>query len=146
MEKSIALSKFEEKFRTNDLLIFESDHWKWCLRPSHPVIGSSILFIKRPCSSLSEVTDEEALDLMNMNRIIEKTLKSKMNFTILNYFVLMLVDKHFHFHIIPRFEHPIIFVEQKWIDKDWPNPPKLNAHVLEDDLLELIKNELVSAI
>ena len=37
----------------------------------------------------------------------------------------MMVDKHVHLHVIPRYESPVKLNEVLYKDTNWPNPPIL---------------------
>jgi diadenosine tetraphosphate (Ap4A) HIT family hydrolase len=37
--------------------------------------------------------------------------------------MLMMFDKHVHFHIFPRYEQPVSLLNDLWIDKNWPGIP-----------------------
>lgn len=88
---------------------YETEHWVWSLRPIQTTIGSGILSLKRECPVFSELNQEEFSDLNSSIKIIEKTLKKTFNYDILNYLMIMMVDKQVHYHIILRYEETINF-------------------------------------
>ncbi len=59
----------------------------------------------------------------------------------MNYLMLMMVDKHVHYHIIPRYSETKTFLGREWKDSGWPAIPNLNAEVEEMSVLLNIKKE-----
>lgn len=136
------LNMFKEKFRVNELLIFESEHWTWSLRPLQPTLGAGVLALKRYAESFSDITEEEGKDLAVIIRVIEGRLKQAYDYDKINYLMLMMVDPHVHFHIIPRYSEAIEFEGISLQDKGWPGPPSLEADELSDDILFAIQAKL----
>lgn len=130
------LSEFEDKFHTRELVILDTKHWTWSLRPSQVTIGSGILSLKRECFALSNVSIEEFCDLKAMIKVIEQTLFNAFEYQKINYMMLMMLDKQLHYHVIPRYENMISFNSSKWIDTSWPSVPDLGVEV--SDMSELI--------
>jgi len=94
---------FNEKFKVDDLLIVETDYWKWSVRPLQCTIGAGILSLKRPVEHMVELTTDEGTDFVKMVQKIEKTLLSAFAMDKMNYIMLMMVDLHIHFHVVPRY-------------------------------------------
>ena len=61
-------SKFREKFRVEELKLFETKHWVWSLRPVQVTLGSGVLSLKRPCSFFSQLEEAEFCDLQVIMR------------------------------------------------------------------------------
>lgn len=114
------LEVFHEKFRVNELRIFETKHWIWSLRPAQVTLGSGILSLKRPCLEFSLLQQKEFSDLNNLIKVVEFTLTRAFNYDVMNYLMLMMVDKHVHFHVIPRYSRTIDRFNIAWRDKCWP--------------------------
>jgi diadenosine tetraphosphate (Ap4A) HIT family hydrolase len=132
------MNEFKSKFRTEELRIYETDHWIWSLRPVQCTLGAGILSLKRECTVFSGLKKEEFLDLNNVIILIEKTLKKAFSYDIMNYLMLMMVDKQVHFHVIPRYEKTLDFIGRFWEDSGWPGVPNLAVEELELKLLEEI--------
>ena len=133
---------FEKKFRLSELVIAETAFWRWSVRPEQATVGAGVLSAKRPVEAFSEITEEESADLGKMLKIIEDTLKTTFEYKRINYLMLMMVDFHVHFHVIPRYDHDIEFSGIVWKDKGWPTPPVLDAEAVSDDILFAIRDEL----
>ena len=139
-------NSFNQKFKINQLMIYETNYWIWSLRPHQATIGAGILSLKRFCSSFSELTKEEYNDLGKIIKVIEPTLTNVFKCDVINYLMLMMVDKHVHYHIIPRYKKPIEILEKKWVDQSWPAIPNLKGDAQSHDsmmeILSLIKKSI----
>lgn len=138
--------EFITKFRVSELAIWEARHWIWSLRPHQATIGSGILSLKRECTTFAELTSEEFADLENIVKVIEPTLKRAFNYDAVNYLMLMMFDKQVHYHIFPRYEHPVQVLGETWKDENWPAVPTLQGDALQSDTLKdivaLVKSNL----
>lgn len=138
------IAMFYKKFNINEFHIYESEFWVWSVRPSQVTIGSGVLSLKRECSTFSEVTEEEFSDLKNIIEVIENTLKKTFNYDIMNYLMLMMVDNHVHYHVIPRYKKTINFSDTIWKDSNWPGIPELN-NVATDTTIVLEIRDAIKA-
>ena len=134
------LNDFNKKFKTEDLLIFQSEHWIWSLRPVQNTLGAGVLSLKRSCSVFSVLNKEEFSDLYNIIKVIEKTLKDTFNYDIINYLMLMMIDKQVHYHVVPRYQRTIYYVKLSWKDSGWPGVPNLAGDELDRRELHEIQN------
>ena len=133
---------FKEKFKVEQFLIHESKYWTWSLRPQQPTLGSGILALRRYAEAFSEITVDEGSDLSGIIKVIEEQLKTEFSYEKINYLMLMMVDPHLHFHIIPRYSQEKEFAGIKWVDKGWPGPPSLEADIIEDQTLIKLQQAL----
>lgn len=140
---SDVLNAFNDKFKTDDLKLYESTHWIWSLRPAQVTLGSGILSLKRECAAFSELEREEYADLQEIIPVIENTLKQTFDYDIMNYLMLMMLDKHVHYHVIPRYEDKIDEVGQIWHDKGWPGVPDLSGDVNRAEILKEIRERII---
>ena len=88
---SINFNNFNKKFMVDDLLIIQTEFWKWSVRPTQCTIGAGILSLKRPAESMADLTVEEGADLIKITKIIESTLKRAFKAEKMNYIMLMMV-------------------------------------------------------
>jgi len=137
---------FHEKFKVDDLLIVQTNCWRWSLRPAQCTLGAGILSLKRPAETMSELTPEEGVDLVSITKIIESTLKKAFNMEKMNYIMLMMVDFHIHYHVIPRYSKDILFADMCFKDLGWPKPPVLDAEISNMNVLLQIRNHLKSCL
>ncbi len=138
------LAEFTEKFRVEELEIARSEHWIWSVRPGQATLGAGVLSLKRFCASMSEATAEEVADLAAITKLIEARLGEAFAPDKMNYLMLMMVDAHLHFHVVPRYAEPRHFGGLEWVDGGWPALPQLgaNADVTQHGLLETVRDAL----
>jgi len=137
---------FTSKFKLEELQISETEHWCWSLRPIQCTLGAGILSLKRPAESMSELTKDEGADLITISKVIETTLDNAFKMDKINYIMLMMIDSHVHYHVIPRYSKDISFAGITFKDLGWPKPPVLDADVLNADVLMNIKEHLTSKL
>jgi diadenosine tetraphosphate (Ap4A) HIT family hydrolase len=143
------LYDFKLKFRVDEFTIYKNNSWTWSLRPAQPTLGSGILSLNRYALHLSEVTDNEMKDLGSMIFVIEKTMKKTFDYDIMNYLMLMMVDHHVHYHVIPRYKQSKFFGDLSWIDNAWPGVPAISDKQHNDHqeiyplILTALKHNLV---
>ena len=120
------LAEFAGKFRLADLTVFRFSHWTWSIRPTHCTIGSGVLSLNRLCVSLGALTAEEAGELATAAKRIEGGLATLFQPDRFNYIMLMMVDPHVHFHVIPRYASPRDFGGIRWVDTGWSSLPHIS--------------------
>ena len=140
------LNEFKEKFKVNEYKIYESEHWIWSLRPHQATIGAGILSLKRECLTFSGLNPKEFTDLYSIIKVIESTLKKAFDYDVINYLMLMMFDKHVHYHIFPRYENSVEVLNKTWKDENWPAIPALAGESLQkgemEEILLLIKKSI----
>ena len=73
---------------------------------------------------------------------LEGALKQAFNFDKINYLCLMMVDRHYHFHVIPRYETPRQFEGVEFADEAWPRFPNVGAPASEEEFLLRLRDHL----
>ena len=117
------LEKFHQKFRIPAFTVREYRHWVWSLRPVHSTLGAGVISARRYAAHFSDMTAEECADLATVVKEVESRLKSAFNYDKINYLMLMMVDPHVHFHVVPRYASQREFGGMTWTDDAWPKPP-----------------------
>ena len=60
--------------------------------------------------------------------------------------MLMMFDKHVHYHIFPRYENSVEVLNKTWKDENWPAIPALAGESLQkgemEEILLLIKKSI----
>lgn len=120
------------KFGYPATLIAEFKHWVVLLRPSQPTLGSLILAAKSDETAFGDLEPAAHSELATVTRTIESALKAAVNFQRLNYLMLMMVDPHVHFHVIPRYEGSRSEAGISCLDAGWPKLPELGAAITLD--------------
>lgn len=146
MNDSTMLSDFRSKFQVDSLIVARTPAWSWSVRPNQPTLGSGILSLNRHALHFSDVTTGEMAELSELIKTLEKTVKSVFNHNIMNYLMLMMVDHHVHFHVIPRYDGSRQFAGLEWIDNGWPALPVMadSQHKNQDGVLTQIQDALKS--
>lgn len=118
-----------EKFGFPATLVGELTWWAALYRPKQITLGSLILAAKRPVTSFSELPPEAFLGLGEAVRLIERTLAAFCRYEKINYLMLMMVDPHPHFHVIPRYRTARTFEGVTIADHGWPGQPALEQPI-----------------
>jgi diadenosine tetraphosphate (Ap4A) HIT family hydrolase len=142
------LNQFKAKFQVDELKVLETEFWTWSIRPGQVTLGSSVISLNRYALHLSDVTSEEMADLSKLIKILENSLKTTFDHNIMNYLMLMMVDHHVHYHVIPRYEGIRQFAGLEWVDNGWPALPVMGdaQHVDDNELTFSIRDALNKSI
>lgn len=121
-------------------LVAEYEHWLLLVRPAQPTLGSLILAAKGDATAFGDLVPGAHAELKPITCAIESALRIWPGSSRLNYLMLMMVDPHVHFHVIPRYEGLRTFAELEFADAGWPGPPDLkSAKILdESQILRLV--------
>lgn len=106
-------------------LIAEYDHWLVLLRPAQPTLGSLVLVAKSDANAFADLEPAAYAELARVSRDIEAALRAAVDHAKLNYLMLMMVDPHVHYHVIPRYEGSRGFEGRVFPDAGWPKLPAL---------------------
>lgn len=120
-----AMNATIEKFGYPHTLIAEYESWVVLLRPQQATLGALVLACKEAVTSFGEVSGEACAELARVTRDIEISLAAAFAFDKINYLMLMMVDPHVHFHVLPRYADPRRHGDLEFIDAGWPGPPQL---------------------
>ena len=121
-----------EKFGWPATLIRDYRHWVVLLRPAQPTLGSLILAAKSDATAFGDLPPEAHAELATISKEIETALAGAVRYQKLNYLMLMMVDPHVHFHVIPRHEGEREREGISVTDAGWPGPPALGQAVALD--------------
>src|SRR4026209_2120503 len=111
------------KFGLPATLVADYKHWAVLLRPAQVTLGSMILGAKGEWYAFSELPPQAFEELALVTRDLETALRAFSSYDKINYLMLMMIDPHVHFHVIPRYSHERTFGGQKFYDYAWPGPP-----------------------
>ena len=118
-----------EKFGWPSTLVCEFGHWVVLARPAQPTLGSLILAAKSDATAFGALPAEAHAELKRVTAAIEAALATAVGYARLNYLMLMMVDPHVHFHVIPRYEGAREWGGREFVDVGWPKVPDL-AHAV----------------
>ncbi|MDR4495302.1 MAG: HIT family protein [Nitrospirales bacterium] len=114
-----------EKFGYPNTLVKQYSQWALLLRPQQVTLGSLVLVCLEEAKAFSAVSTESFIELSRVIREVETNLSAAFSYERINYLMLMMVDPDVHFHIIPRYGSPKVFLTQQFFDHGWPGPPNL---------------------
>lgn len=117
------------RFGYPETLIAEYDHWVVLLRPAQPTLGSLVLAAKSDATAFADLDPAAYAELARVSRDIEDALRGAVDHAKLNYLMLMMVDPHVHYHVIPRYESSRDFRGREFADAGWPKLPALGEAV-----------------
>jgi len=129
------------RFGYPDTLIRAYSHWAVLLRPDQVTLGSLILVCSEQATAFSEISQEAGAELHPTVQAIEGSLSAVWPYKKINYLMLMMVDPHVHFHVIPRYDADQTYEGQTFRDTGWPKVPDLGAAVTPEPAL---RNSLVA--
>ncbi|ETI64041.1 histidine triad (HIT) protein [Sphingobium sp. C100] len=133
-----------EKFGWPATLIAEFDHWLVLLRPAQPTLGSLVLAAKSDATAFGDLPGEAHAELKTVTAAVEAALAAAVDFRKINYLMLMMVDPHVHFHVIPRYDGSRSAVGLTITDAGWPGQPDLGAAVKPDSEMDSLRDWLKS--
>jgi diadenosine tetraphosphate (Ap4A) HIT family hydrolase len=114
-----------EKFGYPATLVREFDHWVVLLRPAQVTLGALVLAAKSEATAFADLPAEAFGELQPAVGTIERGLTGFRKFERINYLMLMMVDRHVHFHVLPRYSAKQSWDGVDFPDLGWPGPPQL---------------------
>jgi diadenosine tetraphosphate (Ap4A) HIT family hydrolase len=128
-----------QKFGWPRTLLREFEHWVLLARPAQPTLGSLVLAAKSDATAFSDLPSGAHAELATVSATIENGLRRAVNYSKINYLMLMMVDQEVHYHVIPRYEGEREWNGIRFADAGWPKLPDLNSAVaLEEPELEAL--------
>ncbi|MBW4331292.1 HIT family protein [Stakelama sp. CBK3Z-3] len=118
-----------EKFGYPATLLRQWEHWVLLLRPAQPTLGSCVLAAKSDAIRFGDLSAEAHAELKSATGETEAMLTKAIGYEKLNYLMLMMVDPHVHFHVIPRYGETRSRDGVDYVDAGWPKMPDLGAAV-----------------
>lgn len=118
-----------EKFGYPGTLVREYAHWVLLLRPAQVTAGSLILAAKSEAPAYGDLSRDAFTEQGEIVSAIERMLRAAVDYERINYLMLMMVDPHVHFHIIPRYQGVRTIAGHELPDAGWPGPPDLKAAI-----------------
>lgn len=135
-----------KKFGWPGSLVHAFEHWMVLARPAQPTLGSLVLAAKSDITSFGALPEAAHTELKQASAAIEAALGTRVGYDKLNYLMLMMVDPHVHFHVIPRYEGVREWNGREFVDVGWPKLPDLgHAVALEGEELTQLAVWLGSA-
>lgn len=124
-----AINATIERFGYPATLIRDYKHWVLLVRPAQVTAASLILAAKGEATSYGALLAGAFIEQGRIVAETERKLRQLVNMDKINYLMLMMVDPHVHFHIIPRYQGVRSFAGLELADRGWPGPPDLKSAV-----------------
>ena len=115
-----------EKFGFPATLVAEFEHWVVLLRPTQPTLGALVLAAKSDATAFGDLPADAHAELKTVTAAIEAALTQAVGYAKINYLMLMMVDPHVHWHVLPRYDSPRTFAGITFPDPGWPALPDLS--------------------
>lgn len=122
-----------EKFGYPATLIRDYSEWVVLLRPQQPTLGALVLASKSECTAFADLGAPAFAELQTVIGDVESALKRAVRYDRINYLMLMMVDPHVHFHVIPRYEGERSGAGMTIADAGWPKTPDLASAMILDE-------------
>lgn len=114
-----------DKFGYPDTLIEEYEHWVVLLRQRQTTMGALVLACKEEATSFPDVSAAAFAELKTVVNELETTVRRTLGCEKFNYLMLMMVDPHVHFHVLPRYSKSHTVAGVEFQDPAWPKAPDL---------------------
>lgn len=116
-----------ETFGGSRTLIRDYDHWSVQVRPKQVTLGSLIILSHSDATAFSDLQPEAFAELAIVVKDAETVSARTFANSKINYLMLMMVDPHVHFHVLPRYAAPVMFEGAACTDPGWPGQPVLSV-------------------
>jgi len=137
-----ACCDIEEKFDKTNCFIKSYYYWNVLVRNKQITLGSCAIILKRHVESFAAVEADELVELSDVIVDLEKALQKSFSYNKINYLMLMMVDNHVHFHVLPRYEKQQTFAAITFIDKCWPKVSDMQPQEINKETLLKIKEKI----
>ena len=133
-----------EKFGYPATLVAQFDHWLGLLRASQPTLGSLVLAARSDATAFGDLPAAAHAELKTVTATIETALAKAVGYDKINYLMLMMVDPHVHFHVIPRYEGSRTAAGLTIADAGWPGQPDLGSAIKLDSDMDSLRDMVKS--
>jgi diadenosine tetraphosphate (Ap4A) HIT family hydrolase len=105
--------------------IAEYEHWAVLLRPKQATLGALVLVNTSGATRYSDIAAAAHAEMARVVDDIETALAAAFTYDKINYLMLMMVDPHVHYHVLPRYAEAREFAGIEFTDPGWPAVPDL---------------------
>jgi diadenosine tetraphosphate (Ap4A) HIT family hydrolase len=134
------------KFGFPNSLVRAFGAWVVLVRPAQPTLGSLVLAYTGEERSYGALPPEAFAEQRETIVFIEQALARFCRFERINYLMLMMVDPHVHFHVLPRYSGAREWRGRQFADAGWPGPPDLAAATpLTDEEVAALARDIAAA-
>lgn len=135
------------KFGYPHTLLHQGEHWALLARPAQVTLGSLVLCSTSEARSYADLPIAAFVEQAQFVGLAERILRDFVQPEKVNYLMLMMVDPHVHFHIIPRYSQRREHEGTSFPDSGWPGLPDLGTtSPLLDSTLAALKRLAESSV
>ena len=128
-----------------DTLVRRFEHWAVLVRPAQVTLGSLVLVSTSEATAFGTLVPGAHSELGIVIPAIEAVLRDFVEYEKINYLMLMMVDPHVHFHVIPRYSGNREWEGLSLADAGWPGPPDLkSATALDPSQQARLRDEIAA--
>ena len=128
-----------------ETLVRQFDHWALLVRPAQVTLGSLVLVSTSEATAFGALPPAAFAELAEIVPSVETALQSLVEYEKINYLMLMMVDPHVHFHVLPRYSEERRWSGAAFPDAGWPGPPDLrSAKTLDPSLQAALRDEIAA--
>lgn len=135
-----------------DIQIIESRYWRVVLDPNQQFLGKAFVTLLEHKSAISDLSAEQWNDLHDVMRKLEAAIKKAFNPSHYNWSCLMNIaamngqETHVHWHIHPRYSHPVTVNDEAFEDAQWYPRQEKTDHVVSSKSLQVIADKIKAYI
>ncbi len=124
-----------------DGFVKEYTHWALEVSFCQHTLGCFIIFAKRDVERISDLFDDEIIELKTVMKEYESTFMSIANFKPdrFNYLQMGNALHHLHIHAIPRYLKTREFFGREWKDETFGHPPVWSKTEVDKELVLKLK-------
>ena len=122
--------------------IHDFGNWVLLLNRHQFLLGVCMLVSKTHREGLTSLSEIEVTEAYSILKVVEETLKKSFSPDWFNYLQTNNSVKHLHFHIIPRYQHPVQFGNEDFIDENFHGMPIERERLVSTEMTE----KLIGAI
>lgn len=126
-ESSSAANSTIAKFGYPDSLVVDYEHWVVLLRPQQATLGALVLVCKGQALAFADIGPAAFAELPIVVGDLEAAVGRAFSYDKINYLMLMMVDPHVHFHVLPRYGEDRTFAGSRFRDAGWPALPDMSS-------------------
>ena len=135
------------KFGYPATLVREYNHWLLLVRPAQVTLGALVLAAKSDATAYHNLPRAAFTEQADAVAAIERGLAAFCGYERINYLMLMMVDPHVHFHVVPRYSGTREWDGMAFDDHGWPGLPDLKiATAVSPGQVERLAADLQNAL
>ena len=129
-----------ETFGGSRTLVCDYAHWSVQVRPKQVTLGALVILSHSEAVAFSQLPQTAFAELAEVVKDVETVSTQAFANDRINYLMLMMVDPHVHFHVLPRYARPVMFGNAVYPDPGWPGQPDLSVKEGLPEAAEVVRH------